>query len=78
MEALSPTRNEMSARSHNPAASVPRIVVRVDDKQLARPGIKAVLSCLYYADKDERLRLPDPRIVLICGAASLENGALAP
>lgn len=70
-------RNEMLARSHNPVT--PWTVVRADDKQLARLNIiKALLSRLHYADKDERVVLPDPRIVLTYDASYLENGVLAP
>ena len=69
-------RDEMLARSHNPVS--PWIVVRADDKQLARLNIiKDLLSRIHYADKDERLILPDPQIVLTYDAAYLENGVLA-
>ena len=69
-------RNEMLARSHNPVT--PWTVVRADDKQLARLNIiKDMLSRLHYADKDEQLLLPDPKIVLTYDAAHLENGVLA-
>ena len=58
----SAARNEMLARSHNPTA--PWTIVRADDKHLARLNvIKDVLSRLHYADKDERLIQPDPKIV---------------
>jgi len=70
-------RNEMLSRSHNPVT--PWNIVRADDKQLARLNIiKDMLSRLHYADKDERLVLPDPQIVLAYDAAYLENGVLAP
>jgi hypothetical protein len=52
--------------------------VRADDKQLARLNIiKDVLSRLHYADKDERLILPDPQIVFAYDISNLENGQLA-
>ena len=70
-------RNEMLARTHNPVT--PWTIVRADDKQLARINImKDLLSRLHYADKDEKLLRPDPRIVLTYDAAYLENGVLAP
>ena len=70
-------RNEMLARTHNPMA--PWTVVRADDKHLARINvIKDMLSRLHYADKDERMILPDPQIVLSYDASYLENGVLAP
>lgn len=70
-------RDEMLARSHNPVT--PWIIVRANDKQLARLNIiKDMLSRLHYADKDERLVLPDPQIVLTYDTAYLENGVLAP
>ena len=70
-------RNEMLTRSHN--LVTPWIIVRADDKQLARLNIiKDILNRLHYADKDERLVLPDPQVVLAYDAAYLENGVLAP
>ena len=69
-------RNEMLARSHNPIA--PGTLVRADDKHLARLNIiKDLLSRLHYADKDERLILPDPQIVFAFDISNLENGQLA-
>ncbi len=69
-------RDEMLAHTHNPIA--PWTIVRADDKHLARLNIiKDLLSRLYYADKDERLILPDPQIVLAYDAIYLENGVLA-
>ncbi|MBI3345001.1 MAG: polyphosphate kinase 2 [Gammaproteobacteria bacterium] len=69
-------RDEMLARTHN--AIAPWTIVRADDKQLARLNIiKDVLSRLHYADKDERLVLPDPQIVFAYDISNLENGQLA-
>ncbi len=49
-----------------------------DDKQLARLNIiKDMLSRLHYADKDERLILPDSQIVFAYDAAYLEGDQLA-
>jgi polyphosphate kinase 2 len=68
-------RDEMLAHTHNPIA--PWTLVRADDKQLARLNIiKDLLSRLHYADKDERLILPDPKIVFAFDTAYLEDGLL--
>jgi polyphosphate kinase 2 len=70
-------RNEMLARTHNLIA--PWTVVRANDKQLARINvIRDMLTRLHYADKDERIILPDPQIVLNYHASYLENGVLEP
>ncbi|MEP7181921.1 MAG: polyphosphate kinase 2 [Betaproteobacteria bacterium] len=72
----SAARNEMLARTHNPAA--PWTIVRADDKHLARLNvIKDVLSRLHYKDKNKRQIRPDPQIVFAYEAANLENGQLA-
>ena len=69
-------RDEMLAHTHNPIA--PWTIVRADDKQLARLNIiKDLLSRLHYADKDDRLILPDPKIVFAFDTAYLEDGLLA-
>jgi polyphosphate kinase 2 (PPK2 family) len=69
-------RDEMLAHTHNSIA--PWTIVRADDKQLARLNIiKDLLSRLHYADKDERLILPDPKIVFGFDTAYLEGGLLA-
>lgn len=69
-------RDEMLTHTHN--AIAPWTIVRADNKQLARINIiKDMLSRLHYADKDERLILPDPQIVLTYDAAYLVNGVLA-
>ena len=75
-KAYSVARNEMLARTHNPMA--PWTLVRANDKRLARLNIiKDLLGRLHYADKDERLIRPDPRIVFAYDASNLENGQLA-
>lgn len=75
-KAYSAARNEMLARTHNPMA--PWTLVRANDKRLARINIiKDVLNRLHYANKDERLIQPDPRIVFAYDASKRENGQLA-
>ena len=37
-----------------------------------------MLSRLNYANKDERLVLPDPQVILTYDATFLENGVLEP
>ncbi|MBE0624462.1 MAG: polyphosphate kinase 2 [Burkholderiales bacterium] len=75
-KAYSAARNEMLARTHNPMA--PWTLVRADDKRLARVNIiKDVLNRLHYANKDERLIQPDPRIVFAYDVSKRENGQLA-
>jgi polyphosphate kinase 2 len=69
-------RDEMLAHTHNPIA--PWTIVRADNKHLARLNIiKDLLSRLHYADKDERLILPDPQIVFAYDISNLENGQIA-
>ena len=66
----------MLAHTHN--AIAPWTIVRADDKQLARINlIKDLLGRLHYADKDERLLRPNPRIVFSYDVSNLENGQLA-
>lgn len=75
-KAYSHARNEMLARTDNAVA--PWTVVRANDKRLARLNIiRDVLSRLHYADKDERLIGPDPRIAFAYDSSNLENGQLA-
>lgn len=70
-------RNEMLARTHTPGT--PWTIVRADDKQSARLNIiKDLLSRMHYENKDERLVVPDPQIVLNYASDYLENGVLAP
>ena len=70
-------RNEMLVRSHNTTA--PWTIVRANDKYLTRLNvIKDLLSRLNYEDKDERMVLPDPRVILTYDATYLENGVLEP
>lgn len=69
-------RDKMLAHTHNPIA--PWAIVRADDKHVTRFNIiKDLLSRLHYADKDERLILPDPRIIFAYDVSSLESGQLA-
>lgn len=75
-EQYSLARDEMLTHTHNLIA--PWTIVRADDKHLARLNvIKDLLSRLHYADKDERLILPDPKIVFQYDISILENGQLA-
>ena len=70
-------RDEMLSRTHTTIA--PWNIVHADDKQLARLNIiKDMLNRLDYADKDERLILPDSQIVFTYADSCLENGLLAP
>ncbi len=70
-------RNEMLVRSHNTTA--PWTIVRANDKYLTRLNvIKDLLSRLNYEDKDERMVLPDPRVILTYDATYLKNGVLEP
>ena len=70
-------RDEMLAHTHNLIA--PWTLVHADDKHLARLNIiKDMLSRLDYADKAERLILPDPQIVSTYDATYPEKGLLAP
>lgn len=58
----SKARDEMLLRSHT--AFAPWVIVRADDKRLARINlIKALLSGLSYKGKHEHLLVPDPAIV---------------
>lgn len=69
-------RDKMLAHTHNLIA--PWIVVHADDKPLARLNVvKDMLSRLDYSDKDERLILPDPRIIAAFTASFIEEGLLA-
>lgn len=69
-------RNEMLAHTHNTVS--PWTIVRADDKHLARLNvIKDMLRRLDYADKDEQLLRPDPRIVFAYDVSSLKNNDLA-
>jgi polyphosphate kinase 2 len=75
-KAYSRARNEMLARTHTPAA--PWTVVCANDKRLARLNVIGnLLGRLHYADKDEGLIRPDPRIVFGYDVSSLASGKLA-
>lgn len=72
----SSARNEMLARSHNPTA--PWTIVRADDKHLARLNvIRDILTRLHYKPKNEKIILPDPKIILSYDASLVESGVLA-
>ena len=69
-------RDEMLAHTHS--AIAPWTIVRADDKHLARLNIiKDLLSRLHYADKDERLILPDPDVVFMYDEPYSKNGMIA-
>jgi polyphosphate kinase 2 len=73
----SKARNQMFARTHTPAA--PWIVVRADDKHLARLNvIRDLLSRVEYRGREERLAMPDPAIVFPYEPAALANGLISP
>lgn len=75
-KAYSLARDAMLARTHTLIA--PWTIVRANDKHLTRLNvIRDMLSRVRYADKNERLILPDPRIVLTYDDAYLDNGVLA-
>ena len=69
-------RDKMLAHTHNLTA--PWTIVRADDKQLARINIiKDLLSRLDYESKDERLVMPDKRVVMEFEISFIEEGVLA-
>ena len=68
-------RHEMLTRSNNPA---PWTLVLANDKRLARLNvIKNLFGRLHYADKNERLTRPDPKVMFTYNVSNLENGQLA-
>jgi polyphosphate kinase 2 len=70
-------RNEMFARTHTPMT--PWIVVRADDKKLARLNvIKDLLTRLDYDGKDHDLTRPDPALVFTYAEDYIGNGMIAP
>ncbi|HEX8873284.1 MAG TPA: polyphosphate kinase 2 [Nitrosospira sp.] len=70
-------RDQMLTHTHNLIS--PWLIVHADDKPLARLNvIKSILSRLDYADKDERLILPDPNIVTPFESSFIEEHVLAP
>lgn len=69
-------RDKMLAHTHSLTA--PWTIVRADDKQLARINIiKDLLSRLDYENKDERLVMPDKRVVMEFEISFIERGVLA-
>ena len=77
-KAYSRARDAMLSRTHSAAA--PWIVVRADDKKLARLNlIRDLLSRLDYDGKAKpKLLAPDRRIVFSFDAEALRDGRLAP
>lgn len=72
----SAARDEMLARTHTPVA--PWTIVRADDKRLARINIiRDLLHRLHYGGKDERLTVPDGRIVFQYDDSVKKGGRLA-
>lgn len=70
-------RDKMLAHTHN--LTSPWTIVHADDKPLARINIiKDLLSRLDYANKDERLVMPDKRVVTSFDISFIEEGRLAP
>ena len=66
----------MLTHTHN--AIAPWTIVRADDKRLTRINvIKHLLSRLHYADKNERLILPNPDVVFMYDETYLKNGMIA-
>lgn len=75
--AYSLARNEMFARTQNPLT--PWIVVRADDKRVARLNlVKDLLQRLHYADKDESALVVNPDIVFHYDETYVQNGMIAP
>lgn len=69
-------RDKMLAHTHN--LTSPWTVVHADDKHLARIHvIKDLLNRLDYEDKDERLVMPDKRVVAPFNISFIEEGRLA-
>jgi polyphosphate kinase 2 len=76
-KAYSLARDEMFARTHTPFA--PWCLVRADDKHAAHLNlIRDLLTHLDYADKDERLILPNPDIVFLYDEIYRKNGMIVP
>ncbi len=72
----SQARDAMLAHTHNTIA--PWTIVRADDKYAARLNIiKDMLSRLEYADKDDRLILPDPNVVFTYDELHLKDRLVA-
>lgn len=77
-KAYSRARDAMLSRSHSAVA--PWIIVRADDKKLARLNlIRDLLSRLEYDDKARpKLLAPDRHVVFSFDAEALRDGRLAP
>jgi polyphosphate kinase 2 len=73
----SSARNEMLARSHNPIT--PWKIVRANNKHEARVNIiRDILTHLHYKNKNERVILPDPKVIFPFDTSLIENKILAP
>ena len=69
-------RDKMLVHTHN--LITPWIIAHADDKPSTRINvIKDMLSRLEYEGKEERLILPDPKIVATFDASFIEEGLLA-
>ena len=69
-------RDKMLAHTHS--LTTPWTIARADNKELARINIiKDLLSRLDYKDKDERLIMPDKRVVTSFDTLFIEEGLLA-
>ena len=70
-------RNAMFARTHT--LITPWMVVRADDKKLARLNvIRDLLGRIDYGGKDHGLTLPNPDIVFSYAESYIEQGLIAP
>lgn len=73
----SEARNVMFARTHSPIS--PWYIVRANDKRSTRVHVIAdLLSRLDYADKDEKVVLPNPNQIFTYDENYLKNGVIAP
>jgi polyphosphate kinase 2 (PPK2 family) len=73
----SSARNEMLARSHN--SVTPWKVVRANDKHLARVNIiRDILTHLHYKDKNQRVIVPDSKVIFPYDGSLVESNILAP
>ena len=69
-------RDKMLAHTHS--LTTPWTIARADNKELARINIiKDLLSRLDYKNKDERLVMPDKRVVTSFDTSFIEEGLLA-
>ncbi|SFW32506.1 polyphosphate kinase 2 [Nitrosovibrio sp. Nv17] len=74
-DAYGQARDRMLARTHN--LTSPWTIARADSKKLTRINvIKDMLSRLDYENKDERLVMPDRRVVMEFQTSLIEDGML--